>query len=345
MVKSTKEIWQIAFTYIGTVVGAGFASGKEIVEFFVQYGTQGLIGILLASFLFVWAGVRVMIIAHRIGAESYQDISSYLFGKTLGTLFNLILITILLGTTSVMLAATGAIFTQTLQLSAQIGIWFSMICVFLVAKKGLEAIHSVNSLFVPTLIAFTCLVFIYTEPWHSNSVTMEVVKPWAWLSSPLYYVALNVSLTQGVLVPIGRRSDNERTLILGGLFGGLGIGLLLVLAFLSIATHFPMIQHVEMPMIFLISGFGHGITIAFALLVYAEIFSSLVANVFGLVQQINQLVTVSRTVIISAILAVSYFISFAGFSSLLTFLYPLFGQIVVLYLFMLFIRQWSRKTY
>jgi uncharacterized membrane protein YkvI len=345
MEKSAKEIMQIAFTYIGTVVGAGFASGREILEFFVQYGTQGFIGILLASLLFIWAGVSVMIVAHRIKAESYQDISSHLFGETVGTLFNLILLTILLGTTSVMLAATGAVFMQTFQLSGQIGIWLSMIFIYLVTKKGLAAIHSVNSFFVPILIGFTCLVFYHTQPWASpDKPLVEMVKPLAWLSSPLYYVALNVSLTQAVLVPIGRESKSEKTLIWGGVFGGVGIGLLLLLAFFSISTHFPMVQEVEMPMIFLLTGMGQGVTILFAVLVYAEIFSSLVANVFGLAEQLKQMIPLGRTMIICFILGICYVISFIGFGSLLTFLYPLFGQFVVLFLFMLFIRQWSNRT-
>src|SRR5688572_7199204 len=106
MVRQWRQSVRIAFTYMGTVVGAGFASGKEIFEFFVQYGVQGMIGIMVASFLFVWAGVRVMIVAHRIQADSYQEMSTYLFGPTAGTLFNLILMTVLLGTTAVMLAAT-----------------------------------------------------------------------------------------------------------------------------------------------------------------------------------------------------------------------------------------------
>ena len=40
MQQSWKAALQIAFTYIGTVVGAGFASGKEIVEFFVRCEDQ-----------------------------------------------------------------------------------------------------------------------------------------------------------------------------------------------------------------------------------------------------------------------------------------------------------------
>jgi len=345
MQMSWKSRLQIAFTYIGTVVGAGFASGKEIVEFFVQYGVMGLAGILLATLLFIWSGVRVMIIAHRIQAESYQDINTYLFGKTLGTLFNLILLTVLFGTTSVMLAATGAIFLESFHVSPQFGIWLGILAIFFVAKRGLTGIHSVNSLFVPILIAFILLVFLRTEPWEqAGDVFIETVRPWVWVTSPLYYVALNVSLTQAVLVPIGRQSSSERTLIWGGILGGAGIGLLLVLAYCAMMTRMPEIQHAEMPMIAMLNGMGRGIPFLFSALVYAEVFSTLVANVFGLTEQLKQLTRFRDTTIICVILTVCYLISFVGFGPLLRLLYPLFGQFVVLFLFMLFYRQMRNRT-
>lgn len=342
---SWRAAWQIAFTYIGTVVGAGFASGKEIVEFFVQYGTQGLVGILLATALFVWAGIRIMLISYRIQANSYQEVSTYLFGNPFGTVFNTLLLTVLLGTTSVMLAATGAIFMESFQLSSQIGIWISMVMIFIVTRKGLFAIHHVNSIFVPALIGFTFLVFLYTKPWEDTAVTVESLRPLAWLSSPFYYVALNVSLTQAVLIPIGRHSKSEKPLIAGGIIGGLGIGLLLLLAYSSLSVHMPGIQQAEMPMIALLQGVGRGIPLLFSLLVYAEIFSTLVANVFGLSEQLRQVTRLRGPTILLGILAISYFISFIGFSSLLRFLYPLFGQLVVFFLVMLMYRQFRGRTY
>jgi len=340
---SWRAAWQIAFTYIGTVVGAGFASGKEIVEFFVQYGTQGLVGILLATALFAWAGIQIMLISYRTQANSYQEVSTYLFGHPFGTVFNTLLLTVLLGTTSVMLAATGAIFMESFQLSPQLGIWISMVMIFFVTRKGLFAIHHVNSIFVPALIAFTFLVFLYTKPWEDASVTVESLRPLAWLSSPLYYVALNVSLTQAVLIPIGRHSKSESPLIAGGIIGGLGIGLLLLLAYSSLSANMPGIQQAEMPMIALLQGAGKGIPLLFSLLVYAEIFSTLVANVFGLSEQIRQVTRLRGPTILLGILAISYFISFVGFSSLLLFLYPLFGQLVVFFLVMLVYRQWRGR--
>lgn len=37
---------------VGALVGAGFASGRELVTFFVSFGVKGLGGILLMTSLF-----------------------------------------------------------------------------------------------------------------------------------------------------------------------------------------------------------------------------------------------------------------------------------------------------
>lgn len=341
-----KEAQQIAFTYIGTVVGAGFASGKELLTFFVQYGWQGLVGILLATVLFAWSGTQVMLFAHRNQSRSFSDFSFFLFGKTVGTLFNVLLFLVLLGTTSVMLAGTGALFVESFGFHSQFGIWLSILLVLLVSSRGLHAIHAVNTLFVPLLIVFTCLVFFYVHPWsdqNGSEVIVEVIKPFAWATSPLYYVAMNIALTQAVLVPIGQESKKEAPLILGGILGGIGIGILLLLGYWSLFTHQSSINDAEMPMIALLSGLGRFIPLFFSLLVYCEIFSTLSANVFGLARQINQQAALSPLSSVLLILAFCYVVSFVGFRSLLGFLYPLFGQMVVIFLIMLAVRHVQTK--
>jgi len=341
MSRQWKPVLQIAFTYIGTVVGAGFASGREIYEFFVRYGPQGLAGILIAAFLFVWAGIRVMNIAWRIKAESYQDISVYLFGKSLGTVFNGLLLAVLLGTTSVMMAATGALAQENFQLPAQLGIWSTMLFVYFITIRGLPAIHSVNSLFVPLLIGFMFLVFWHAAPWeeHGDIPVITSSHAWSWLSAPISYVALNTALTQSVLVPIGRASRDPRILTWGGILGGGGIALLLVLAYLAMTAHPAVVQVADMPMIALLSGMGKGITLLFAFVVWIEILSSLIANVYGLAQQTQQWLPLRLPAVTLLILGCCYLVSFFGFKTLLALLYPLFGKLVAFFLVMLLIRQ------
>ena len=47
---------KLAFTYVGALVGAGFATGQELVRFFVNFETDGLKGVVLAGIGFALLG-------------------------------------------------------------------------------------------------------------------------------------------------------------------------------------------------------------------------------------------------------------------------------------------------
>jgi Uncharacterized membrane protein len=72
---------KVITVYAGTVIGAGFASGQEIMQFFISFGVYGLWGAGLATVLFVYLGLLVMLLAVRLQAVNYQDLLRYLLGK------------------------------------------------------------------------------------------------------------------------------------------------------------------------------------------------------------------------------------------------------------------------
>src|SRR5256885_11898453 len=49
-----KEVSRIAGAFVGVIVGAGFASGQEILQFFAGFGAIGLAGCLVAALAFVF---------------------------------------------------------------------------------------------------------------------------------------------------------------------------------------------------------------------------------------------------------------------------------------------------
>ena len=51
MKKDFTKVFEIAAVFIGTVVGAGLASGKEITQFFTSFGLKSFLGILFWSLL------------------------------------------------------------------------------------------------------------------------------------------------------------------------------------------------------------------------------------------------------------------------------------------------------
>ena len=44
--------FKIAMAFVGIIIGAGFASGQEMIQYFTSFGTWGIIGTLASIFIF-----------------------------------------------------------------------------------------------------------------------------------------------------------------------------------------------------------------------------------------------------------------------------------------------------
>ena len=39
-----KKVLRVAFAFVGVIVGAGFATGQEVMQYFVAFGAAGILG-------------------------------------------------------------------------------------------------------------------------------------------------------------------------------------------------------------------------------------------------------------------------------------------------------------
>ena len=67
--KTNLNLLNVALMFVGAIMGAGFASGREIWQFFGVFGKQGRIGILLIAVLFV---ISVFIISNTIKLTTFD---------------------------------------------------------------------------------------------------------------------------------------------------------------------------------------------------------------------------------------------------------------------------------
>lgn len=54
-----KRALAISMAFIGVIVGAGFASGQEAMQYFVAFGNQGFWGVALAAGLMLITGIAI----------------------------------------------------------------------------------------------------------------------------------------------------------------------------------------------------------------------------------------------------------------------------------------------
>ncbi len=157
----TSKAWRIALVLIGTVIGAGFASGAEIMAYFTDYGEAGLWAMGAAGLLFFVGTYGTLKIAYEHESTEYGAFTEKIAGKWLGALLDaLVVLSMLLGY-GVMLAGSGAIFLQQWGIPEMWGAMLMAGAVMLTLRFGSEGIVTMNRILTPALIAGIFLVSIY----------------------------------------------------------------------------------------------------------------------------------------------------------------------------------------
>ncbi|PFO09855.1 putative membrane protein YkvI [Neobacillus bataviensis] len=341
MKKSWTQAFQIAAVYVGTVVGAGFATGKEIVEFFSRFGFFGLISIIMSGYLFIILGSKLMRMAAYIDAKSYQEFNVYLFGKWPSRIINIFMLFMLLGVSAVMLSGAGAVFEEQLGLSKNIGVFLTIILSILVMLVGTKGLFAVNTFVVPLMISFSVILMIFSVQ-MPNFMDQLLFIPhaedgWKSVVAPFSYVALNLGLAQAVLVPIATEVKDDWTIKWGGILGGAALTLILT------ASHFtlimlPNLEQYNIPMAIVMKNLAPFLYWIFVLVIYGEIFTSVIGNVFGLDRQMKQYLSIPTIISVTAIFLVSYLVSLVNYGTLLSYLYPLFGYICMTFFILLWMK-------
>ena len=331
-------IVQIAAVYVGTIVGAGFATGREIVEFFSQYGLYGFLGIIMTGYLFIILGTKIMLLALSINAQTYQELNSFLFGAKWGLVVNYLFFMMLFGVTAVMLSGAGAVFEEQLGIPKMIGILFTIGIALIILHKGVQGLVGVNLVVVPMMILFSVVLFVgrlQSPDFHVDLLAIpENVKYWDAIVSPFLYSAFNLGLAQAVLIPLAYEVKDPKIIKGGGIVGGICLTVILLISHVSLLS-LPNMMVFDIPSAELMKSLAIPFYWIFIAVIYGEIFTSLVGNVFGLERQLKRVLNWKSLSIFAGIFFIVLLISVVQYRILLSVLYPIFGYVCLLFLLLL----------
>ena len=89
-------------------------------------------------------------------------------------------------------------------------------------------------------------------------------------------------LSIGVLAPMGGEIRDVKSLSLGSLLGGGILGLLLAMSNYALLCFIPDVFHREIPQMLIVSKMGSFFVLVYVLLIWAEIFTTAVGNLFSI---------------------------------------------------------------
>jgi len=316
--------------YLGAVIGAGFASGQEIVQFFVNYGTGGTKGVFLATFLFSVAGALLLYLAHTQRATNYQDLLRYLLGPRLGQAIDALLAVFLFLGIGTMLSASGAVFYEHMYLSKNLGIFLAYILIVILLMTGKKGLILSYNMLVPVKIILLVIIsgyaafFVEGNQYQIPTQVLKVESDWSWMISSVLYVAYNFALAMVVLTEY-QSITNRRNGVIGAALGGLLLGGMVILNYFSLCNFLPTVTHYQVPMLYVAGQVNLTAKHLYTIVLWLGIITTAIANAYGFAQRFSKLTGLSYRICLFLCMTMALPLAMQSFSSLVGKIYPVFG--------------------
>jgi len=329
-----KRALQLASAFVGVIIGAGFASGREIVQYFPSFGIRGTAGAVLAAALFAFLGMSLMRIGSRLRARSHKEAVCAVSGRFLGALIDWIIVLTLFGVGVVMIAGAGSNLEQEFGVPFYAGAILMTVLVYLTALLNLERFVLVIGGITPLLILFVVIVSVYTmATWnapiaelHETARQLPTTLPNWWVSA-VNYVSFNIALAASMALVMGGSEPDARTAALGGLMGGLGVGVLILLCHLSILSRAGQAAALDMPMLKIVGDLSPVLGTLYAVVLFGMIFNTAAGMFFPFAVRFAARNTPAFRIVLAVTMAAAMGLSLFGFSYLVGYLYPLIGYL------------------
>ncbi|WP_404450729.1 hypothetical protein LG329_10200 [Virgibacillus necropolis] len=327
------------FLIIGTTIGAGYASGRELWQFF---GHESGLAIVLFAILFSISCIVVMQVAYQKQSKDYLPVLRVIVGKRLTKIYDVMIFLYLFTTTVVMLAGSGAT-GQAFYFSYWWGVAFIAVLLVLLFVRGINGLLMINQFILPILLlGLISILLLFTfdqklalfSHWHEQ-------RNW---TAAFPFTALNILPLIAVLGAIGNKIQSKKEIMFTGIGSGIVLGVISYIYNNSLIQIAEEILVYEIPLFAILKHYSFGVLVFMSIMLWFAIFTTAASGILGLTTRIQSYWKSPLWVIaVFAILIMIPFTTF-GFSTLISYIYPIYG-ILNLYVLMRLILYpiWNNK--
>ncbi|SDG97347.1 Uncharacterized membrane protein YkvI [Planococcus glaciei] len=329
-----KKSLKMGSAFIGIIVGAGFASGQEILQYFTSFGIMGILAAFISTVMFAYLGMSLTRLGSRMQKTSHKEVIYGISGKILGTIVDYIIIFTLFGVGVVMVAGAGSIFTQQFGLPAALGSTILIVLVILTIMLNVEKVIAIIGGITPFLILMVVVLAVYSLSTMDSSFSFldPIAKEQLsavpnWFLSALNYASFNIAVGASMAIVMGSTEKDEKIAARGGLFGGLGLGALIILSHLAIFAKVDEVGSAEMPMLQIANDISPIVGWFMSIILFGMIFNTAVGMVYAFSARFMQSGTAKFKIFVIIVGIISYVLSFVGFTELVNMFYPVVGYL------------------
>ena len=336
MPKPISTIFKTAFLFAGTMLGAGFASGQELLYFFIAYGSMGIYGIVTAGIFFSLLGYRLLKISNQFETTDYTLFIYKLCGKRFGFILNLLLGFFLFTILQLMLIAAGTICRNYFYLPFALGYTSLSLLILVLALFGVQGIMKVNLIATPFLALIILIICFSSLHYHEfsfslfeHTVSLSNQPAPHWLLSCLLYASYNLSISLPLLVPLGAKIKCNQTRLLGSILGATLLMSLAICITFTILLHCPYILNAQIPMLDISCSQSLLHSFLYLIIFLLAIFTTSLSCLYGCASQLKKHTNLPYPLCLIFLLCISFFFINLEFSEIIQRLFPWFGYLAL----------------
>ena len=331
---------KLAGAFCAFLIGAGFATGQEIMQYFTNYGLGKAIGVLLINaILGTWTSAAVM----NIGNESkdIQGLACYknLCGKYVGTLLSWFVPIFMFLTLMTMMAGFGSTFNQVFGGPEWLGSLILAVIVTVVVLLGLASVIDTIGFIGPAIIVVTMVMAIGIitkhgvdfDNWSNFINTHEVlVASDSWIMAGILYALWNIVMCLPFMSAMGAKAKNKTEVITGVAFGNLLFAVGAFFLVLAEASQIDIIAEISVPALTLAQSLSPILGWIYAIILALAIFTTAVPLMWSVASRITKEKTVKFAVVCVIIAILGFFGSYLPFEMLVNIVTPAVGYVGLL---------------
>lgn len=318
---------KLGFLYLSTVIGAGFATGREIRVYFTDYGFFGYVGLGISTILLILAGCAILRIVYVNDVKTVSEFNERIGGFYLGKVLDFVVTSFSYCLYVIVLAGLADILKSNYGIDKILTVLTVMVISIMVHIMGFNALAHIcswSAILIAVMVLFVSLFTI--KPVYSFEQTVSI--PMSLFSSVLY-VGYNILVAISVMSRALPLMDGKASYIVGSFIGSVSIMACALVVNISLYMSYGRIKYSDMPLLTLVELYmGKWGYYLFLLMLVLTMSTSAISG-------LSSVLHVAGNKLGMVLVVVSIPLSFIGFGTLMDIAYPVYGAFGIMVLFIL----------
>ena len=281
------QVITYAGAFIALLIGSGFATGQEILQFFSSYRLYGLIGIMICFGLFTFAGLSFLNDGYYSKFEKPNQIYKLMCGNKIGAVVDYYAVFFIFLSYTVMIAGAQATAVQHFNAPKYVGGAIMAAAVILVVMLGLGKIVDVIGKIGPVIAIMAIVIGIISIFMNMgnlqssldlieklvNSGEIKVASKNFFLAAGSY-VGFNMIWLVAFLAEVGNKAKSLKDAEAGVFIGSTGFSVAIFIMSIAIILSIPDLYDSQIPVLVLAGKINPILATIFSIFIMLGIFTT-----------------------------------------------------------------------